>query len=337
MNKKRHNYRIITWSLTIILLLSLGGCGILGHSGDSGQILPDDKTQGALRVGLIVDERGINDPYNQNAWQGLQRASQDFDIAGSYVQAQDSKEYGRLLTQLKKQNCNLIFTLGSDAVPAVLEAAAQNPQIKYICLDASLESTPPSNVMAVAFRVEEPAFLAGYLCGKMTNTLVAGFISGDNKDLAQKYHYAYKAGLRYARPNCQLMKGLAATYSNVNRYKTIAELMIESNADMILKIMGKTDTGTVSVLDKAQTEIAYITKNLNEIIYDLLRQYKDNTLELKNLNLGMAENALKINYTNPDMVPLNTYNEVQKLEEKIITGELKVPRNEEEYLKFIDN
>ncbi|NLM21571.1 MAG: BMP family ABC transporter substrate-binding protein [Peptococcaceae bacterium] len=334
VNKKWRNYRVIVWSLITVLLLSLIGCGMPGSErGQAG-----NNANGDLKIGLIVDDRGIDAPYNQDVWQGLQKVSRDFNIGCDYVQARNLKEYSSILAQLKQQNCGLILTLGSDAVPAVLEAAAQNPQIKYICLDTSLEEgTHPANVMAVTFKVEEPAFLAGYLAGKMTKTRVAGFVSGDNKDLAQKYHYAYKAGLRYARPNCQLMKGLAATYTNKNRYQAIAERMIDSRADIILQVTGKPDTGTVELLDGYQATLASITKKWDGIIYDLAEQYKENKLELKNLTLGLAENALELSSTSPDMIPEETHNSLLALQEKIIAGELAVPRNETEYLEFIDN
>mgnify|MGYP000852632901 CR=1 FL=1 len=334
MRIKWRNNRLIVWSLIAVLLLSLIGCGMPGSErGQSG-----NNVNGDLKIGLVTDERGINAPYYQDVWQSLQKASRDFSIGCDYVQVRNQKEYSNMLAQLKQQKCGLILTLGSDAVPAVLEAAAQNPKIKYICLDTSLEEgTHPANVMAVTFRVEQPAFLAGYLAGKMTKTRVAGFISGDNKDLAQKYHYAYKAGLRYAKPNCQLMKGLAATYTNKNRYQAIAERMIDSRADIVLQITGKPDTGTVELLDQYQAALASINKKWDDIIYDLAKQYKEDKLELKDLTLGLAENALELSSTSPDMIPEEIHNNLLTLQGRIIAGKLVVPRNEEEYLKFIDN
>jgi basic membrane protein A len=238
-------------------------------TGGSPHILPGNSTEHTSKIGLIIGTNGVNDPYSQKAWKGLQRAGSDFNLEIGYVQAQNDKEYGDLLLELQQQNYQMIFTLGNDAVPAVLEAAKKNPATTYICLDAALENSNPDNVMAVTYSVEEAAFLAGYLTGKMTKTGVAGFIAGDNKDLAQKYYYAYKAGLRDARPYCELMKGLAATYTNKNRVNTIIDRMLDSKADLIFLISGKTDTGSIELIDGTNKTIAAIIRNTDEIIYDL--------------------------------------------------------------------
>jgi basic membrane lipoprotein Med (substrate-binding protein (PBP1-ABC) superfamily) len=80
-------------------------------------------------------------------------------------------------------------------------------------------------MLGVSYKVEEAAFLAGYLAGKMSKSNVAGFIAGDNKESSLRYYYGFKAGLRYAAPGSELMKGVAGTFTDSSRIEEMAQRM----------------------------------------------------------------------------------------------------------------
>jgi basic membrane protein A len=333
----------------LVLSFTLTGCSIL----DRGST-PSSPQDGSTKVGLITGEGGIGDSYYMKAWEGMQKAEKDFNTAIGYVKAKNEKDYASKLAQLRSEKYEMIFTIGSQAVPAVLEAAKKNPKIKYVCIDAALEDPVPANVSAISYRVEEAAFLAGYAAGKITKTNVVGFISGDNKDISLQYYYGFKAGVRYANAYCELMKGIAGTFTDKTRLETMAERMVESRSDVVFHVAGSAGKGMIDVMEKngkyaigadvdqnsiaPETVLTSVIKHNDLMIYETIEAYQKNRLQLgKNLVVGLAENGVGLAETTEGMIPEDIYNSIVQYQEKIMEGELDIPATENEYLSFTDN
>lgn len=334
--------RVLVVCLVISLVLS--GCSLLSND-------QSPKESAGPKIGLITSEEGTTDPYYQKAWDGLQKAQQDLKVQIGYVKVKNSKDYPAKLNQLKNEKYELIFTVGQDAVPAVLEAAKQNPKIKYICLDSNIEGTIPANVLGVTYQVEEAAFLAGYLAGKVTDSGVAGFISGDNKEAALRYYYGYKAGLRYANSYCELMKGIAGTFTNQNRVSEMAERMTDAKADVIFHVAGTAGKGLIKVMDKQggyaigtyidqsklapESVLTSVIINNDQVTYELVKRFRKTNLLLGKIEIyGLDEEGVGLAETTKDMVSDDIYNKMVQLQDKIINDQLSIPSNETEYLKF---
>ena len=341
-------YKVII-AVTIMALL-LAGCG-LGRGKIQGET-PSETGQDLLKVGLIVGEGGISDPYYQKVWEGLQKAERELNIGVGYMEAKTEKDYRSCLAEFKKQNYNVIITIGQNAVSAVLEAAKDNPKIKYICLDSgSVDSSLPGNVLTVTYKVEEAAFLVGYLAGKMTKSYVVGFVSGDNKETAQRYYYGFKAGIKASNSSVETMKGLAGTFTKKSRLKEIAERMIASKADVLFHVAGPAGEGLIEVAAREgkyiigsgtdqsglapKNVLTSVVLNSDQVVYDLLVSLKDNDLKFgKAVAFGLAENAVELTEIAEDKVPKYVIDQLLAQKEKIIAGNIAIPANENEYSGF---
>lgn len=333
--------------VAIIMALLLSGCGIIGNRTQKD---PTGTFNGKTPViGLITGEGGIEDSYYKKVWEGLQKAEQDFDLGIGYVKAKNDKDYASKLAELKNNSYEVIVTLGQNPVTAVLEAAKESPKIKYICLDSTIESPVPSNVLSVTYKVEEPSFLAGYIAAKMSKSHVIGFISGDNKDVSLSYYYGYKAGIKYASSGSELMKGIAGTFTNKTRLKEMTERMLKSKADVIFHVAGTAGKGMIEVMTKAdkyvigadtdqnylapKNVITSVVKNNDLVIYEMIKAYNEKKLLFGvNKDYGLAENAVSLAETTKDMIPENVYNSVVKVQENIISGKMTIPSTENESL-----
>ncbi|NBJ15967.1 MAG: BMP family ABC transporter substrate-binding protein [Dehalobacter sp. 4CP] len=335
--------------LLVIAFLLLTGCGILGGGGQD--VPSDDSGNYAIKVGLITGQDGIEDIYSEKAWEGLQKAQQELNAGIGYVKVKNDKDYPSGLAELKSQDCQVIFTIGSAAIPATLEAAEKNPKITYVCLDSTIEGTIPDNVLAVSYRVEEAAFLAGYLAAKRTETNVVGVILGDNKEAAQPYFYGFKSGVRFVNPNCELLKGNAATFTNKTRVEEMAEAMVNSDADVIFHSAGLAGKAMIEVMEEKgkyaigadidqnglapETVLTSVIKENGEVAYSIIKQIEENTLASgKNVSYGLAENAVGLAETTESMVSEETYTKINEYKQKIIDGKITVPANENETFKI---
>lgn len=333
--------------LVVFVLLFLSGCSLIGGStSNTGGDSP--------KISLLTGETGIDDPYYKDAWEGLQKADKQNKMGIEYVKNKSDKDYPAKLADLAKAKREVIITIGSGAIPAVLEAAEKNPKIKYICLDAAPVDSIPANVLTVSYKVEEASFLAGYLAGKTTKSNVVGFISGDNKEKSEAYYYGFKAGLRKANSTCELMKGIAGTFANTNRLEEMTERMVEAKADIVFHVAGSAGKGMIKVMDKygkyaigadvdqnnlaPQSVITSVLKNNGLVINELLQDYQDKKLSFgQNLTYGLAEKGVGLAESTESMISDATYQSILQYEEKITSGQEKIPSTENEYLSFTEN
>lgn len=337
----------ITAGIMVIFLLLLSGCSLIGRGSAS-------QGENSPKISLLTGESGIEDPYYKQAWEELQKADNQYKLGIEYVKTKSDKDYPAKLADLAQEKREIIITIGPGAVTAVLEAAKKNPKIKYICLDASLEDTIPANVLAVSYKVEEAAFLAGYLAGKTTKTQVVGFISGDNKENSLAYYYGFKAGLRLANSSCELMKGIAGTFTNKSRLEEMTERMVDSKADIVFHVAGEAGKGMISLMDKygryaigadvdqnnlaPKSVITSVIKDNGSVITELMGEYKNKKLLFgKSRSYGLAEKGVSLAESTSSMIPDATYQSILQYEEKIIAGQEKIPSTENEYLSFIEN
>lgn len=351
---KEKEIRLLQVLAVSVLILSVILSGCSGFKVKKPGALAGNFDEKTPRIGMIVGEGGIGDPFYSKAWEGLERAEEELGVGIGYVKAGNEKEYPAKLAELKEKECELIFTFGQELVPAVLEAAKANPGIKYVCLDAGLDKPVPDNVLGITFKEEEAAFLAGYIAGKITQTNVIGFIGGQNDIRMQKYYYGYKAGIRSANHNCELMKGIAGTYTNKNRVQEMAERMYECDADVIFHAAGSAGKGMIKAARKEgkyaigseidQNDLApenvltSVVKRTDEVTYQTVRKFKEGELVFgQNLQYGLAEGGVDLAESTPEHLPEKVYNQVLKYREKIIAGKITVPSNEREYLAFADN
>ncbi len=339
--------RIIIVSIAATLLVT--GCGIKPSGPPLGSFA--DKS---IRIGLITDQDGTGGSYYSKVWEGLQKAEQEYGVGIAYLKAKDQKEYTARLKEFKSQEAGLILTFGNTSVPAVIEAAKANSKIKYVILDASTEESIPDNVLVISYKAEEAAFLAGNIAGLMTKSYVVGFITGRNDESSERYHFGFKAGLRTANPDCEFMKGIAATYTDRDRVQKMAESMLESKADVIFHIAGIAGNGMFKAVEKAdkyamgsivdqhslapENIISSVVIKNDIVVYNLVEQFQDESLSFgKMVKYGLAENAVGLSESTAEMIPEAIYNSTLNYKEKISSGKIVIPDNENNYLKFVSN
>lgn len=341
------NLKIIIVSMVTVLLLT--GCGTELPGTPLGSFA--DKS---IRVGLITNQDGTGSSYYSQVWEGLQKAEQELGVGIAYLKAKDDKEYTSNLKQFKSQEAGLILTFGNASVPTVIEAAKANPKIKYVILDARTEEAIPDNVLVISYKEEEAAFLAGNIAGQMTKSYVVGFITGRNDESSERYHFGFKAGLRSANPDCEFMKGIAATYTDRDRVQKMAESMLESRADVIFHIAGIAGNGMFKAVENADKYaigsiidqhslapgniISSVVINNDIVVYDLVEQFQEENLSFgKNVKYGLAENAVGLSKSTAEMISEAIYNSTLNYKEQISSGKIVIPDNENDYHKFVTN
>ncbi|MBF8981959.1 BMP family ABC transporter substrate-binding protein [Lutibacter sp. B2] len=308
-----------------------------------------EKAEGkALKIAMVTDVGGVHDKsFNQSAWEGLQKAESELGIEPNYLESKQEADYASNLERLVDQDSDLVWGIGYLMGNQVQEAATNYPDQKFAIIDNAYEKTP-ENVIGVVFKEQEASFLVGYIAGKMTKTNKVGFIGGMDFAVINRFHYGFKAGVKYANPECEVMEQYAGAFDKPALGRSIAENFYGNGADIIFHASGDTGNGMIEVakeknkyaigVDKDQNKdapenvITSAIKRVDNAIYNTAKDLKEGKWKGgSTVVYGLAEGGVDIAPTSDKLVPKEILAEVEALKQKIINSEIKVPQNKEEY------
>ena len=155
--------KLLAVLMTAAMVLSLVACG---GSKEPAAEAPAAEAE-ALKVGLITDIGGVEDQsFNQSAWEGLQKAKEDFGVEINYLSSATDADYAPNIETFVDEEYDLIISVGFLLADATRAAAEANPDMKFAIVDdtscADLE-----NVTCLTFKAEQSSYLVGYVAGLM--------------------------------------------------------------------------------------------------------------------------------------------------------------------------
>jgi basic membrane protein A len=159
-----------------------------------------------LRVGLVVEPTGIDDPYSHGAYLGLERAVRELGIRGRVLTPAPKEGYVPSLSLLARQKYDLVIGTGFFAAPAIDRVAAGFPETRFAIIDAAHDDLAhrPKNVVGLVFSEEQAGYLAGHLAA-LVLTLSPGeevisSVGGQRIPSVERSIAGYQAGARGANP-----------------------------------------------------------------------------------------------------------------------------------------
>ena len=237
----------------------------------------------------------------------------------------------------------------SDDVTAV---AKEFPNQHFGCIDYTLKpgATIPSNLVALRFKEEEGSFLVGVIAGLVTKTNKVGFIGGMDIPLIHKFEAGYKAGVKAANPDCEILVGYAGVtgeaFKNPGKGKEIGLSQYNQGVDIIFHASGSTglgvfeaarETGKLAIgVDSDQYHEApgYILtsmiKRVDNAVFETIKSELDGTFKGGVRELGLKQNGVGYVYDehNKDLIPDEVIEKVEEFKAKIIAGEIVVPKKD---------
>ena len=101
----------------------------------------EEKNPAEVKVGVVTDVGGVNDgSFNQSAWEGLQRASEELGITASYLESSTDSDYIPNLETFIDEDYDMIICVGYQLADALREEAEANPEKKFAIIDDSSNS-----------------------------------------------------------------------------------------------------------------------------------------------------------------------------------------------------
>ncbi|HSR34341.1 MAG TPA: BMP family ABC transporter substrate-binding protein [Anaerolineae bacterium] len=229
-------------TLVVLMALSLvlTGCDIGGGGGD------------AMKVGMVSDVGGVDDAsFNQNTWEGLQKAQEELGIQAQYIQSEAQADYEKNITEFAEQDYDLIVTVGFLLGDATGKMAEVYPETNLAIIDFAYDPPIP-NVAGIVFNVDEAAFPIGYLAAGWASLQdpgdpQVGWVGGMQIPPVEQFIVAYEAGVDYYNQqkgaNVQSKGVYVGDFQAPDQGKIQGQSLIDEGVDVIFGVGGKTGNG----------------------------------------------------------------------------------------------
>lgn len=319
------------------------------------------------KVAMVTDVGGVDDKsFNQSAWEGLKAWGAEHGLAEKenydYAQSNDDSDYLPNLNSLVREDFDLIFGIGFLLEPAVGDVAAQNPDTNFGIVDAVVDAP---NVASITFADNESSFLVGIAAAMKTKTNKLGFVGGAESDIITAFDVGFYAGVKSINPDIEIDIQYAGAFDAADKGKLIASSMYNSGVDVIFHASGATGNGVfgeakdiknsdpdreiwVIGVDQDQHDEGQIGDH-NVTLTSALKRVDNAVQQVSNmamegnfpggevLQFDLSDEGVGYATTNSDALTQDIIDEIEEWKEKIINGEVSVPKTQAELDEFMEN
>ena len=295
---------------------------------------------------MVTDVGGVNDgSFNQSAWEGLQRAAENFGCEVKYIESKGDADFVPNIESFLDEDYDLIICTGYVMADAVRDAAELNPDQKFAIVDDA-SNADLDNVTCMMFEQEQASYLVGLAAGYTTESNVVGFVVGQANETMNSFGYGYLAGVLDANPDATILQYNANSFGDASAGKTAVNTMVTKGADVVFHAAGGTGIGVIDGckenkiwaigVDSDQSPLAPETiltsalKRVDNACYDATKKTILGTLEGGVETYDLAAGGVDIAPTT-DNLSKDVLEKIEKAKKDIIAGDLVVPKNQEEF------
>jgi len=330
---------------SIFLLISLAFTSCKKNQTENNE---SDKSK--MKVGLVFDVGGRGDKsFNDAAYKGLERVKKELGIDFEVIDPGDGADRESALRKLaSKPEIKIIFGVGFIFTEDITKIAQDFPSKKFGCVDFTINPNNkiPDNLVALEFKEEEGSFLVGALAALTSKTKKIGFVGGMESALIRKFEKGYTQGAKYIDPKCEVFVTYVGVtgegFKNPGKAEEIAISQYSKGADIIYHASGLSGKGVFKAakeskkfaigVDMNQFEeapgyvLTSMVKIVDEVIYQIVEDFSKGNFVSGVKTLGLKEKGVGFVYddSNKNLIDEKTFNTVEDIRKKIISGEIKV-------------
>ena len=195
-----------------------------------------------LRVGLVTEPEGIDDPYNRGAYLGLERAVRELGIRGRVLTPAPKEGFVPALSLLARQKYDLVMGTGTSAAPAVDSVATGFPETRFAIIDCAYPDRAhcPKNVLDISFSQEQAGYLAGHLAA-LVLTLSPGeevisSVGGQRVPGVERWIAGYQAGAKGANPRVTTLNTYTDDFVDPVKGRSVALSQIAKGSRVVFQV-----------------------------------------------------------------------------------------------------
>jgi basic membrane protein A and related proteins len=206
-----------------------------------------------LRVGLVMEPKGIDDPFNHGAYLGLERAVRELGIRGRVLTPAPKEGYVPSLSLLARQKYDLVIGMGipADAAAAIDRVATGFPETRFAIMDIAHDDLAhrPKNVLGLIFSEEQAGYLAGHLAA-LVLTLSPGeevisSVGGQRLPAVERWIAGYQAGARGANPRITTLNSFTDSFLDPVKGRSVALSQIAKGSRVVFQVASACGLGAL--------------------------------------------------------------------------------------------
>jgi len=298
-----------------------------------------------LRVGLVIEPLGIDNPYNRGAYLGLERAGRELGSRARVLTPAPKEGFVPSLSLLARQKYDLVIGATFFAAPAIDTVATGFPETRFAIIDFAHDDLAhrPQNVVGLVFREEQAGYLAGHLAA-LVLTLSPGeevisSVGGQRVPAVERFIAGYQAGARRANPRVTTLNGYTDDFLDPVKGRSVALSQIAKGSRVVFQVAGACGLGALEAasergiwgigVDVDQSHLGRhiltsAVKRMDVAVFDTIEELARGTLEtgrtsrfsLRNSGVGLG--------TISAAVPRSLKAEIEDVTAEIVAGKIPI-------------
>ena len=328
--------RILAVLLAVTLLLPLFGCG----AEDEGQ-------KKDYNIAFITDTRGKDDPINAQIIEAVEESFDDYHYDFDINTPKSLDEYENIVNGvLASKTYDLVLSNSNAAATALIAQRPEYPADKFGLIGYTDKT---NSSMSVTFRVQDGAFLAGVLSGLYTKTDRIGYV-GAFKNRNLDYYYGFLAGVKAVNRKAKVIETFTGSYIDTTTAGKKSEVLVKKKTDVIFCVCGAGANGVNSVAKARKIKIIdsdlFTSRDADVRLATVVKDYKNVTTTIceallfesfreKPYSMGLGESAVDLQLNKSIITEDSKLAKlIEKHRKKIITKDIKIPKNKKTYKAF---
>ncbi|MFZ3171270.1 MAG: BMP family ABC transporter substrate-binding protein [Carboxydocellales bacterium] len=308
---------VIVIIIGLLFTLISSGC-LAKQQKQVGKSVYKSSTEKVARVGVVLASGGPKEQLlNQSVGAALKRAGEAFGTEYLVLEHGELASAREAMNYLANNGYHLILGLSSAQTNDLVETAKEFPDLLFAMLDEEIQGP---NIVAVTFREEESAFLAGALAALLTKTNIVAFIGGADVPAINRQEKGYKAGVDYVNKleqrnipvqvKADYAGMFAKAFKDPDKGKAMALADIDYGADIIFQAAGNTGDGVLAAAAERGikaigsgpnqnvlfpgTVLTSTMKIMDQGIYQILEDFTTDNLKSGKRSLGIKQGAVDL-------------------------------------------
>ncbi|MBK8597747.1 MAG: BMP family protein [Holophagales bacterium] len=298
------------------------------------------KAPAGFRVGLLTPGPVSDAGWNAGAFEGLKAIEKELGAKVSHVQVKTPSEFEEQFRAYASEGYSLCFGHGFEFQDAAARVAKDFPGTVFVTTSGSRTS---KNQAPLVFELEQATYLCGLVAGRMSKTAKAGMVGGVELPSIKSTFLAFDAGLKAGNPGAKATTVFTGSFEDVAGAKAAALALVDEGSDFLFHNANAAALGVFSAATErgvwafgsnkdqnalAPSVLASAVIDLPRAFVEAARTVKEGRFDGQPIRYGLKSGVISFVW-NPaalGRVPAPVVDEVERTKERIVSGELVVPR-----------
>ncbi|MDO5690353.1 MAG: BMP family ABC transporter substrate-binding protein [Tissierellia bacterium] len=348
---------LVVVSVLMVVAMLLTACG--GNSQPAEKAEQGEKAaEGGkkIRVALVLSGFLGDKSFNDSAYEGVQKALEEFGEENIEVKVLESKvpaDWETNLVSMANDKYDLVLGISTQLQEIIEKHADSFPDVKFGLIDGVVKK---DNVQSAIFAQNEGSFLAGAAATMFTTKtdienvnpdVTIGWVGGMDIPVLHDFLVGYEQGAKYIDPNVQVLVSFAGSFNDPLKGKELTLAQYSQGADIVMNVASNTgngileaanDTGNYAIgVDLNQDDVypgrilTSMLKRVDVASYEMIKAaYEDTFKGNEILRMNVANGGVGLTDMTTmkealgDKFPEDILTKVQELTEEIKAGNIEV-------------